>query len=326
MENYFLQKIKAEEKTNLNEKKEIKNENKEIKSENYIKNDFIKFEMENEEINIENSNQQLINYSNIQNSEQYNENLFKLMQENKNYDIYNQKNNIDVNNNNNNYFHSQLIEEFFLSLQNNFVLILGPIKADNLIQQLITDDKKDVNFLLNELSKKLIEICEKSKNLSLETLSKSKINLDENNENNYNYNRLRKGKIKVKPEFNFDEAIVEDNSHCELTLSDLDMSLSQKKIFEEILDKLQLKNSVNKIMHQREMNKIKKVFKVSNQKGLIIHIPQGKIEYKYRFIANKERPSFYLKCLDPRCKGKGRINKFDFTFKLDQPHNIDHSI
>ena len=312
MENkLFLQKIKikTEEKTHLNEIKETKNEN-------YIKNDFIKFEMENNEI----KNENLINYSNIQNSEQYNENLFKLMQENKNYDNFNQKNDV----NNNNYFHSQLIEEFFLSLQNNFVLVLGTIKADNLIQQLITDDKKDVNILLNELSKKLIEICERSKNLPLETLSKSKINLEENSEN-FN-NRFRKGKIKVKQDYNFDEAIVEDNSHCELTLSDLDMSLAQKKIFEEILDKLQLKNSVNKIMHQREMNKIKKVFKVSNQKGLVIHIPQGKIEYKYRFIANKERPSFYLKCLDSRCKGKGRINKFDFSFKLDAPHNIDHSI
>ena len=227
----------------------------------------------------------------------------------------------------------------------------GRLKFNSLVYSILSDDSIDLNELFNKFANKISEIINKSLNIEISKENNNEIinNVNDNNnqliiENN-KYGKRAKIKLKTVGNLNENEnslidiislskknkdkkfkedKLYDENPTCTVTLNDLNFGKEQKKDFERILDKLKIKNSVYKLLTNREFYKINQLYKVTRDKinGRIIYIPsnENKCIYKYRFKKNHNRPSYYLHCLEPNCKGKGKLFKENLKFTIVENH------
>ena len=199
------------------------------------------------------------------------------------------------------------------------------------------------NQILNEIIKNhsnfgtnIKEIINNSNNLNsiIEYFSKniyllfSNANQNINNlKNKYEKNEFLNYKNNIKKAF---QELDEKNYLKEksiflnnITLEDLKITTTQRKIFDYILEQLKLKKHFKFIMNLRERTKLRKKYTfVKSNVGEAMLIPDNNGN-KYKFaIKDISVNMIGLKCSEPMCKGKANIKKNDLSFKLRIPHSI----
>ena len=201
------------------------------------------------------------------------------------------------------------------------------------------------NQILNEIIKNhsnfgtnIKEIINNSNNLNsiIEYFSKniyllfSNANQNINNlKNKYEKNEFLNYKNNIKKAF---QELDEKNYLKEksiflnnITLEDLKITTTQRKIFDYILEQLKLKKHFKFIMNLRERTKLRKKYTfVKSNVGEAMIIPDNNGN-KYKFaIKDISVNMIGLKCSEPMCKGKANIKKNDLSFKLRIPHSIPY--
>jgi hypothetical protein len=217
-------------------------------------------------------------------------------------------------------FESLQIDKFFLEIKKRVVEFLTNKNGIEPIISKIIEDSKNLsetyNYISENFCQNLINFFNNEKNFFIE-------------ENNNNNKKITKFKKKAK---NFginkeeldlienDKNLIDSSFPC--TLENIKITPNEKEIFEKVAIKLKLKKIIERIMEIRILKSVNQHFAIvpglKTKNFLIPDKNDNNFQY-HLFSTNKS--VMYVNCADTQCKGRGKIDKFNYKFSMIHEHS-----
>jgi hypothetical protein len=256
----------------------------------------------------------------------------KKEEKNKNNKNYNTNFKSDKRNNN-----KISLEESKENLQNNFFNMMEDEKeevnyfenlSDNNIDNNIDSDneqenEQNNNSFFDKISNKNYNINDIEDNL-LNNKEDNISNDDNNSDKNEGINKeAYENFLKTEQKTFFD---LEEKNKSPITIEQMDITKDERKSFDSILDKLNMKKSFYKIMQIREKFILKSKFTfIRGKKGDHLIIPDETGKYYEYFFQKTYKGVYMLKCEDyKRCQGYAKVKTSNCKFSIIRKHTLPY--
>ena len=218
-------------------------------------------------------------------------------------------------------FETLQIDKFFSEIKKRVIEYLSNKNGIEPIISKIIEDSKNLSetykFISDNFCQNLINFFNNEKSFFID------------NDNNYN-NKSTKTKSKKSKNtgINKDELeLIENNknlidSSFPCTLENIKITPNEKEIFEKVAIKLKLKKLIERIMEIRILKSVNQHFAiVPGIKTKNFLIPdKNNNNYQYHLFSTN-RTVMYINCADTQCKGRGKIDKFNYKFSMIHEHS-----